>query len=77
MSFTADGSHIIAIELQIMWSLQNPNNPKMSGMVDYGTGEVSSAHGRSLARTTSTMGGVDRGPLGTDDLALLSVEPAH
>lgn len=49
----------------------------MGGMVDYGTGGVNSAHGRSLARTTLTMGGVDRGPLGTDDLALLSFEPAH
>ena len=43
MSFTVDGSHIIAIELQIMRSLQNPTNPKMGGMVNLGTGEVDSA----------------------------------
>ena len=34
-------------------------------MVDFGTGEVYFAHGRILAWTTSPMGGVDRGLLGS------------
>ena len=52
-------------------------------MVDFGTGEVDSAHGQSPAWATSPMGEVDRGQLGskvkygTDDLALLDVGPAH
>ena len=52
-------------------------------MVDFGTSKVDSAHGRSQAWTTSPMGEVDRGQLGskgkygTDDLALLDVGPAH
>ena len=34
-------------------------------VVDFVTGEVDSAHGRSLAWTTLPMGGVDRGQLGS------------
>ena len=34
-------------------------------MLDFGTGEVDSAHGQSLAWKSLLMGGFDHGPLGS------------
>ena len=52
-------------------------------VVDFGTGKVDSAHGRSRLRRTSPMGGVHCGLLGskgyhsTDDSALVGADPAY